>query len=169
MEIPRSSRQAPCFEVCVVSPRRSCPGPSSLMFTCCILSPTFCFQTFFVLLCKVVSCFFFVVVVVVCLFFYAVFNSSSLECLVQLHFMNCWCLGVSSPFFPLIYCGFSIFPLSFRPLKHFNLLICFPVSVLNLPTGLFSAPLVAQCKESACQCRKQSYDPWVGKIPWRRK
>lgn len=58
LEIPRSSRQAPCFEVCVVSPRRSCPGPSSLMFTCCILSPTFCFQTFFVLLCKVVSCFF---------------------------------------------------------------------------------------------------------------
>ena len=24
-------------------------------------------------------------------------------------------------------------------------------------------------KESACQCRERRFDPWVGKIPWRRK
>ena len=24
-------------------------------------------------------------------------------------------------------------------------------------------------KESACQCRRCEFDPWVGKIPWRRK
>ena len=24
-------------------------------------------------------------------------------------------------------------------------------------------------KESACQCRRCGFDPWVGKIPWRRK
>ena len=24
-------------------------------------------------------------------------------------------------------------------------------------------------KESACQCRRFGFDPWVGKIPWRRK
>ena len=24
-------------------------------------------------------------------------------------------------------------------------------------------------KESACQCRRCRFDPWVGKIPWRRK
>ena len=24
-------------------------------------------------------------------------------------------------------------------------------------------------KESACQCRRFRFDPWVGKIPWRRK
>ena len=24
-------------------------------------------------------------------------------------------------------------------------------------------------KESACQCRRRGFDPWVGKIPWRRK
>ena len=24
-------------------------------------------------------------------------------------------------------------------------------------------------KESTCQCRKCRFDPWVGKIPWRRK
>ena len=23
-------------------------------------------------------------------------------------------------------------------------------------------------KESACQCRRHRFDPWVGKIPWRR-
>ena len=24
-------------------------------------------------------------------------------------------------------------------------------------------------KESACQCRRHRFDPWVGRIPWRRK
>ena len=24
-------------------------------------------------------------------------------------------------------------------------------------------------KESACQCRRRGFDPWVGKIPWRRE
>jgi len=24
-------------------------------------------------------------------------------------------------------------------------------------------------KESACQCRRHKFDPWLGKIPWRRK
>ena len=24
-------------------------------------------------------------------------------------------------------------------------------------------------KESACQCRRQEFNPWVGKIPWRRE
>ena len=157
LEISHGTRKGPCFEVCVGLRQRSCPAPFSLMFTCCILSPTFCFQTFLVLLCKSVSYF--------CLFVYTVFNNSSLECLVHLHFMNYWYLGVSSTFFPLIYCGFSIFPLSFRLIKYFNLFICFSVPVLNLPTGLLRASLVAQCKESSCQCRKQRYDPWVGKIP----
>ena len=25
------------------------------------------------------------------------------------------------------------------------------------------------CKESTCQCRRRRFDPWVGKIPWRRE
>ena len=24
-------------------------------------------------------------------------------------------------------------------------------------------------KESACQCKRHRFDPWVGKMPWRRK
>ena len=24
-------------------------------------------------------------------------------------------------------------------------------------------------KESACHCKRLGFDPWVGKIPWRRK
>ena len=24
-------------------------------------------------------------------------------------------------------------------------------------------------KESDCKCRRPGFDPWVGKIPWRRK
>ena len=34
--------------------------------------------------------------------------------------------------------------------------------VLGLPWWLSG-------KESACQCRRPGFDPWVGKIPWRRK
>ena len=32
----------------------------------------------------------------------------------------------------------------------------------GLPQRLYS-------KESACQCRRHNFNPWVGKIPWRRK
>ena len=39
-------------------------------------------------------------------------------------------------------------------------LIC--VSTIGLPRWLSG-------KESACQCRRRGFDPWVGKIPWRRK
>ena len=31
------------------------------------------------------------------------------------------------------------------------------------------ASLVASGKESACQCRRCGFSPWVGKMPWRRK
>ena len=24
-------------------------------------------------------------------------------------------------------------------------------------------------KKSTCQCRRHQFDPWVGKIPWRKK
>ena len=30
-------------------------------------------------------------------------------------------------------------------------------------------PWWLSCKESACQCRRRGFDPWLGKIPWRRK
>ena len=36
-----------------------------------------------------------------------------------------------------------------------------------------SVPLFCPCwlsgKESAFQCRRRGFNPWVGKIPWRRK
>ena len=89
------------------SPAASCPQPFAFR-----LSLSFCVR---------------VSPVFVCLFVYTVLNNSSLECLVHLHFMNCWYLGVSSTFFPLIYCGFSIFPLSFRLIRYFNLFICFSI------------------------------------------
>ena len=39
-------------------------------------------------------------------------------------------------------------------------------SLLNLQKGL---PTWLSGKESACQCRRHGFDPWVGKIPWSRK
>ena len=29
-------------------------------------------------------------------------------------------------------------------------------------------PRWLSCKESTCQCRRHGFDPWIGKIPWRR-
>ena len=33
---------------------------------------------------------------------------------------------------------------------------------VGLPGGL-------NCKESACQCRRHRFNPWVRKIPWRKE
>ena len=37
---------------------------------------------------------------------------------------------------------------------------------VNLLSGL---PRWLSDKESACQCRKHGFNPWVREIPWRRK
>ena len=42
--------------------------------------------------------------------------------------------------------------------------------VVLLPTiPMKGLPWWLSSKDSACQCRRQEFDPWVGKIPWRRK
>ena len=33
----------------------------------------------------------------------------------------------------------------------------------------FGLPWWLSGKESTCQCRRHKFDPWVGKVPWRRK
>jgi len=38
--------------------------------------------------------------------------------------------------------------------------------LLLLKIGL---PWWLSCKESACQCRRYGFNPWVGKIPWKKK
>ena len=41
---------------------------------------------------------------------------------------------------------------------------------LNISLDNFlSIPRWLSGKESACQCRRRGFDPWVGKIPWSRK
>ena len=42
-------------------------------------------------------------------------------------------------------------------------------SLANVPSPLFGLPGWLSGKEPACQCRKFGFDPWVRKIPWRRK
>ena len=34
---------------------------------------------------------------------------------------------------------------------------------------LYNLPRWLSGKESACQCRRRGFDPWVRKVPWRRK
>ena len=34
---------------------------------------------------------------------------------------------------------------------------------------LYGIPWWLSGKESTCQCRRPGFDPWVGKIPWRRE
>ena len=47
-----------------------------------------------------------------------------------------------------------------KPTLHIVDIFCFLVG--GFPDG-------SAGKESACQCRRCRFDPWVGKIPWRRK
>ena len=41
--------------------------------------------------------------------------------------------------------------------------------ILDPPKGVSGLSWRLSGKESACHCRRHGYDPWVGKIPWRRK
>ena len=46
------------------------------------------------------------------------------------------------------------------------------LSILFLPVSLYHLnrlPWWLSGKEPTCQCRRHGFDPWVGKIPWRRK
>ena len=44
-----------------------------------------------------------------------------------------------------------------------------PLERDRLPTPIFLGfPGGSVSKESALQCRRPGFDPWVGKIPWRR-
>ena len=44
-----------------------------------------------------------------------------------------------------------------------------PSSEFNLVSLEVGLPRWLSGKESPCQCRRCEFDPWVGKIPWRRK
>ena len=68
-----------------------------------------------------------------------------------------------SDFFTLI-CPFPSWPE--RLLVSSFGLILFPTHFID---HLVSFPRWLSGKESACQCRRCRFDPWVGKIPWRRK
>ena len=46
---------------------------------------------------------------------------------------------------------------------YFNRILYFKVLEISAFPGDTSG------KEPACQCRKCGFDPWIGRIPWRRK
>ena len=46
---------------------------------------------------------------------------------------------------------------------HKHLYLCCAICFLLTSCSRLSG------KESACQCRRCGFDPWVGKIPWRRE
>ena len=52
--------------------------------------------------------------------------------------------------------------------KELNFFDNFCIDCLLLPSNS-GLPWWCSDKESACQCRRCGFDPWVGKIPWRRK
>ena len=69
-------------------------------------------------------------------------------------------------------------PVSLHPRQHVVVLLSFFLAtliarqgclmvVLFFPNG--GLPRWRSGKESSCQCRGQGFDPWVRKIPWRRK
>ena len=60
-----------------------------------------------------------------------------------------------------------------RDIFHQDSTYCLPKRCFQIPwcQVIWGFPDGTSCKESACQCRRpkrQGFDPWVGKIPWRR-
>ena len=52
--------------------------------------------------------------------------------------------------------------------KNTCIILC-KESVLEMSCFNKGASLLAQWWESSCKCRRLRFDPWVGKIPWRKK
>ena len=62
----------------------------------------------------------------------------------------------------LVKCGYYYYPtLPMKKWKHRE--------VKELYTSSSRLSWWLSGKESACKCRRRRFDPWVGKIPWRRK
>ena len=59
-------------------------------------------------------------------------------------------------------------PLLYSPIP-WQLLPTFCLCQLGYFEHFTGFPGGASGKESACQCRKHEFNPWVGKVPWRRK
>ena len=57
-------------------------------------------------------------------------------------------------------------------MQVFQILTCFirhSDFYLSIYWSLMGLPLRLSGEESPCQCRTHGFDPWVRKIPWRRK
>ena len=57
--------------------------------------------------------------------------------------------------------------LTMRGILHHHYLL--PTGSLCGGMNLYVLPLWLRGKESACQCRRGRFNPWAGKISWRRK
>ena len=59
-----------------------------------------------------------------------------------------------------------------NPYRQRNLAGCSPWGQKESAHGILGLPRWHHCKEPICQCRRHKgcrFDPWIGKIPWRRK
>ena len=68
------------------------------------------------------------------------------------------------PEYTTVYSFFSYWRTSSLPPNFDNYKECYCKHPCELPCCLSGIS-----KESTCQCRRQGFDSWVGKIPWRRK
>ena len=72
----------------------------------------------------------------------------------------------------LFHWSFCLFPM---PMPHclrnivVSILLFLFFSFFKLYPYFMGFPRWLSGKESSCQCRKRRIDPWVGKIPWRRR
>ena len=59
-------------------------------------------------------------------------------------------------------------PISYQPALTPILILASPV-IMGESISTLGLPWWLSGKESTCQCRRHGLDPWVKKIPWRRK
>ena len=63
---------------------------------------------------------------------------------------------------------FSFIPAFLLPSRSFTFFFLFLTSIKK-KKNVEGLPWWLSGKKSTCQCRRHRFDPWVGKIPWRRK
>ena len=64
-----------------------------------------------------------------------------------------------------------VFAIEYYSAIKMNEIMPFAATCMDLEITIYGFPGGAGSKESTCQCgshKRHGFDPWVGKIPWRR-
>ena len=107
-------------------------------------------------------------------FFHFDFHFFSATSYLMRSHLACWVTSdENSAAIPLTHCSALLNVAVATRGLHYRICVCRGKKlywhIISPTTPLRELPQWLSGKESICQCRRPKFDPWAGKIPWRRK